>query len=98
MAFRGACVSFARRKAQLCLLLAAVFLNLLADAAAHGQSYCVARELYAGLDPNDNSYGALTNAPMFPNSPTSTSLLASVFETEVNLMDGYGQRLRAFVV
>src|SRR5262245_11637585 len=50
------------------LLLAIVCTGLVVSKTAWAQTYGVYRELYAGLDPNDNSYGAFTNAPTFPNS------------------------------
>jgi len=66
------------------------------------QSTGVWRELWAGLSTSDVSIGALTNTannPNWPNNPTASyTKVFDTFETELNFLDGYGQRLRALIV
>src|SRR5712671_5370606 len=69
---------------------------------ATAQSTGVWRELWAGLSTSDVSIGALTNRannPNWPNNPTASyTKVFDTFETELNFLDGYGQRLRALIV
>lgn len=52
------------------------------------------REFYAGI--SGDTIAALTNAPAFPDSPTTVGMLDN-FEGPTNIGDNYGQRLRAFI-
>ena len=67
-----------------------------------GQTFGVYRQLWTGLSTSDGSVNALTNVslnPNWPNSPNpSYTQVFTSFETETNLLDGYGQRVRGFVV
>src|SRR5262249_40364702 len=71
-------------------------------ACASAQTFGVFRELWTGLSTSDTSLGLLTNSalnPNWPNNPNATyTKVFTNFETEVNFLDGYGQRLRAFLV
>lgn len=60
------------------------------------QAGSILREVFAGI--GGSSLSDLTNNPAYPNSPTSTSLITDFFETPVDSMDDYGQRLRATFV
>jgi len=68
----------------------------------HGQTFGVYRQLWTGLSTTDGSVNALTNTllnPNWPNNPNAAyTQVFTNFETETNLLDGYGQRLRGFVV
>src|ERR1051325_889912 len=82
---------------------AALFAALLGSPdTAPAQTFGVYRELWTGLSTSDTSLGLLTNSasnPNWPNNPNATyTKVLTNFETEVNLLDGYGQRLRAFLV
>ncbi|MBC8002669.1 MAG: lamin tail domain-containing protein [Opitutaceae bacterium] len=68
-----------------------VFLFIL-NAQAQNGAY---REIYNGL--SGNSLFDLTNAPAFPNAPTSSSLITS-FAAPQNAADNYGQRIRAYLI
>src|SRR5712692_4622063 len=69
---------------------------------APAQTFGVYRQLWTGLSTTDGSVNALTNTtlnPIWPNNPNPAyTTIFLTFETETNLLDGYGQRLRAFVV
>ena len=69
---------------------------------AAAQTFGVYRELWTGLSTTDGSLTALTNTllnPNWPNNPNpSYTQVFTNFETENNLLDGYGQRVRGFVV
>ncbi len=54
------------------------------------------REFYGGTP--DSSVSGMTNAAIYPNSPTEVSIMDDLFETQVNYADYYGQRLRAVLV
>ncbi len=75
---------------------------LLGTQIGHGQTVGIYRELWSGLSTSDTSLNALTNPAVnanWPAQPNATySKVFTVFETETNLMDGYGERLRAFIV
>lgn len=53
------------------------------------------REFYSNIA--GGSVANLTNAPVFPNSPTTDEVTNGVLETATNLGDYYGQRLRALI-
>src|SRR6185369_1925694 len=60
-------------------------------------TFGVYRQLWAGI--GDGSLGSLTNNANFPNNPSvSYTKVFTNFETEVDMMENYSQRLRAFVV
>jgi regulation of enolase protein 1 (concanavalin A-like superfamily) len=40
----------------------------------------------------------LTNAPAFPNHPTSTNLLTDFFEAPIDVLDNYGQRVHGYII
>ena len=54
----------------------------------------VLREVYTGIQ--GTAVSDLTNAPSFPQSPTTVQVLTN-FEAPTNVGDNYGQRLRAFI-
>lgn len=63
----------------------------------HGQNVAgIYQEVFNGI-PN-SSVSDLTNSVSYPNGATSSNLLTGVFETPVDVADGYGQRLRAILV
>ena len=70
---------------------ACVGLSCLAASAQQG----FYREYYAGI--TGGSVVNLTNAPAFPNSPTTEEAVNGVLETGTNIGDYYGQRLRAIL-
>src|SRR6266481_2808597 len=84
-------------------LLCAVGASLtLAAFHTSAQTYGVYRQLWTGLSTTDGSVNALTNTSLNPNwpnnpNPAYTTVFTN-FETETNLLDGYGQRLRGFIV
>ncbi len=65
-------------------------------------AFGVYRELWPGIGSAANPLDALTNTAYNPNWPDfpdpSYTKIFQYFETEINMMDYYGQRLRAFVV
>jgi hypothetical protein len=62
---------------------------------APAQSNGVLREVYSGI--NGVTVADLTNAPAFPASPSSDEVLTGFFEAPVDVLDNYGQRLRAVI-
>src|SRR6185295_20043882 len=90
---------FVARAAGTAAWLAALLALPLSSSA---QTFGVFRELWSGLSTSDTSMGLLTNSalnPNWPNNPNATyTRIFTNFETEVNLLEGYGQRLRAFLV
>ena len=71
-------------------------------APLYGQSFGVYRELWSGLSTSDVSLAQLTNTANNANWPdkpnTNYTKVFTNFETEVNFLDGYGERLRALIV
>ena len=67
------------------------------------QMFGVYRELWTGLNTSlGNTLAALTNTSYNPNWPdrpdAGYTRIFTNFETEVNMLDAYGQRVRTFVV
>src|SRR5437867_2961399 len=89
------------RWAQIPILILGVNLTL-SCLQTGAQTFGIYRQLWTGLSTTDGSVNALTNTLLNPNWPNSPNpAYTQVFtncETETNLLDGYGQRLRAFVV
>lgn len=56
----------------------------------------ILREVYSGI-PGSTLF-ELTNAPSFPNRPSSTNVIRDFFEAPVDFEDDYGQRLRGFLL
>jgi len=54
------------------------------------------REIFTSI--GGNNVSDLTSSTSFPNSPTSAELMTNVFETPINALDSYGQRLRARII
>ncbi|HVY70085.1 MAG TPA: PA14 domain-containing protein, partial [Verrucomicrobiae bacterium] len=75
------------------LPLAALLLMSSPDARA--QTGGILQEVFAGIP--GSSIVDLTNAPAYPDSPTSTNVL-SLFEAPANVDDNYGQRIRGYVI
>src|SRR5205085_7224251 len=75
---------------------------ILPSSLARAQTFGIYRQLWTGLSTTDGSINALTNTlqnPNWPNNPNSAyTQIFTDFETEFNFLEGYGQRLRAFVV
>src|ERR1043165_9647020 len=69
---------------------------------SEAQIFGVYRQLWTGLSTTDGSVNALTNTFLnlnWPNSPNPAyTRVFTNFETEINLLDGYGQQLRGFIV
>ena len=59
---------------------------------AHG----ILREFYSGIV--GATVANLTNAPAYPNSPTTSTILPNLFESPLNQGDNYGLRLRGYLV
>ncbi len=96
------CCMHHRKTLKWAQLLALTTTLTFAGFPANAQTFGVYRQLWTGLSTSDGSVNALTNTllnPNWPNTPNPayTQVFTS-FETETNLLDGYGQRLRAFVV
>src|SRR5260221_1943626 len=74
----------------------------MATLPASAKPYGVYRQLWTGLSTTDGSVNALTNTALnrnWPNNPNPAyTTVFTNFETETNLLDGYGQRLRGFIV
>src|SRR5260221_6516910 len=74
----------------------------MATLPASAKAYGVYRQLWTGLSTTDGSVNALTNTALnrnWPNNPNPAyTTVFTNFETETNLLDGYGQRLRGFIV
>ena len=84
-------------------LLASVLLAIPTTTLPVGaQTFGIFRELWTGLSTKDGSLNGLTNSSLNPNWPSAPTLsytkVRQAIETEVNFLDGYGQRLRGFVV
>src|ERR1051326_4012919 len=83
------------------LRFGAIFLAS-ASLTAEAQTFGIYRQLWTGLNASDTSLNALTNTALNPNWPNNPNpAYTRVFtnlETEINFLDGYGQRLRAFIV
>ena len=81
------------------LLLSIVLAGLCLAAAPLGaQTFGVYRELWSGLSTSDASMALLTNNAAWPNSPnTNYTKIFTNFEAETALMDGYGERMRAYL-
>jgi hypothetical protein len=56
----------------------------------------ITREVYAGI--GGNAVADLTSNPAYPNSPTTEEVLTTSFDCPVDVMESYGQRLRALIV
>lgn len=54
------------------------------------------REVYQGI--GGVSVSDLTSAAIFPNSPTSKGYVTEAFEAPTDVLDGYGQRLRGYLI
>ena len=54
------------------------------------------KEVYTGL--SGSALSGLTNAATFPNQPSFAGLMTTNFEAPSNILDNYGQRLRAYVI
>lgn len=76
------------RRLAACFLLAAT-LSLPALAGS------ILREVYQGI--GGNSIGELTNAPIYPNSPTLTNFVTDFFEAPTGFDDNYGQRMHGYI-
>lgn len=63
--------------------------------AGGGLAQGLLREVWEGLP--GSSIPDLTNAPAFPNNPTSTNYVTDFFEAPVNALDNYGQRMHGYV-
>lgn len=55
----------------------------------------VLQEIYTGI--NESSVSDLTNAPNYPDQPTTRALMTDLLESEVDVSDSYGQRFRALL-
>ena len=71
-------------------------LGCLALAPVRGTAGSITRDLYLGIP--GSTLSALTGAPTYPNSPSSSTQLTGFLETPSNSGENYGQRLRGFVV
>ncbi|MBM3847332.1 MAG: hypothetical protein FJ405_13750, partial [Verrucomicrobia bacterium] len=80
------------------VLFAASFAQVPSGIAASVPPAGIHRELYLGLDPTVFGLGALTQHPPFLASHPSTVRILTAFETELNLTNHYGQRLRAYLL
>ena len=54
------------------------------------------REVWEGIGGTD--LASLTNAPAWPNNPTSTNYVTDLFEAPTDVLDNYGQRLHGYIV
>ena len=54
------------------------------------------REVYEGI--NGGTLADLTNNPAFPDSPTSENIVTDYFEAPTDILDSYGQRMRALIM
>ena len=68
-----------------------LWLGLAGNGAAQG----LLREVWEGIP--GSTIPDLTNAPAFPNNPTSTNYVTDFFEAPVNVLDNYGQRMHGYV-
>ncbi len=84
---------FIRRIRTVLLILLSLGLS---GARVPGQSNGVLREVY--LNAGGGSIPGLTNAPAYPNSPSFDGILTTAFEAPSDVLDNYGQRLRALLI
>jgi hypothetical protein len=54
------------------------------------------REVYENID--GGSLADLTNNPAFPDSPTSQNVVSDYFEAPTDILETYGQRMRALII
>lgn len=80
------------------LLLAGlgICFQLFSSIEVRGDVNGLLREVYSGI--GGSVLANLTNASIYPNSPTSSNLVTDFFEAPVNSADNYGQRMRGLVV
>jgi hypothetical protein len=92
---RGQTCLFLKFCYRLSVFALGVFANIL---SVSGQPAGIYRELFLGLGTSGDSMAQLTNHPGFlTNRPDRTNILTSLFETEANRGDDYGQRPRGFL-
>ena len=78
------------------LVAAGVLVFSLIASQTRAQTYGVYREVYTNI--GGGSIANLTNAAVFPNNPATTNFVTDLFEAPSNILDSYGQRMRAFIV
>ncbi len=76
------------------LILAALLLATAMLAPARAGS--LLREVYQGI--GGNSVAELTNAPIYPKSPTFTNFVTDFFESPSDFDESYGQRMHGYVI
>lgn len=76
------------------LILAALLLATAMLAPARAGS--LLREVYQGI--GGNSVAELTNAPIYPKSPSFTNFVTDFFESPSNFDESYGQRMHGYIV
>ena len=90
--------SIQRRAALVCVTFAMSVIVQVASA----QTFGVFRELWRDLSTNDFTLNSLTNRalnPRWPDSPNvADSKVKASLESDVSSLEGYGQRLRGFLV
>jgi len=84
-----------RRGSRPMLLVVALAALLGGGLTALAQTQGILREVWQGIA--GGTVADLTNSPAFPDSPTSTNLVADFFEAPVNAMDNYGQRMHGYL-
>src|SRR5882672_10237871 len=75
---------------------AGIILCSLATPSAHAQTFGVLREVYTNI--SGGTIANLTNAPIYPNSPSFTNVVTALFEAPSDILESYGQRMRALLI
>jgi regulation of enolase protein 1 (concanavalin A-like superfamily) len=65
-----------------------------ADVQINGSG--ILREVFQGI--SGNNVSDLTSSPIYPGSPTSTSVVTDAFEAPRGFGDNYGQRMHGYIV
>lgn len=78
------------------IICAATLLVTAHTASAQTPMNGLLREVYEGID--GGTLADLTNNPAYPDSPTSQNVVTDYFEAPTDILESYGQRMRAKIL
>src|SRR4051812_37269246 len=69
---------------------------LFLGATQNSRAGSILREVWTGI--SGTAVSDLTSDPRYPNQPSSTNYLTSLFEAPTDVDENYGQRLRGYII